>query len=357
MKEKTLQILTVSLFCGFLAGMSLLYFLLPEKTFSQKEKRVLSEFPDLEVQSVLSGDWGENTEKYLADHMPGRDFYVGLNAYFDLMTGRQQTKDIRLLGDALVEAPVNPEDSNLEKNLRACKAFADNTEIPVDLMLVPSAGWVREAEGYPDSRILDAVYGSVQDTMQTVDLREVLDGEDFYRTDHHWTSGGAWKAYKTYVQSLGKLPQQTFQVETIPGFLGSTYSRSGLWLTESENLELWHGREDLTAEYEDQVYNGIFQRENLQKADKYTVFLGGNHPLVTVRNPEAEGKILLIRDSFSNCLGGFLAESFGEVTMTDLRYYKQPVSRLLQKGDFDRVLICYGLGNFLTDQNLIFLTR
>ena len=95
--------------------------------------------------------------------------------------------------------------------------------------------------------------------------------------------------------------------------------------------------------------------ENLQKLDKYTVFLGGNHPLVRIENPNRTGKLLVIRDSFSNCLGGFLAESFGEVTMVDLRYYKQPVSLLAE--DSDRILVCYGLKNFLTDQNLVLLQR
>ena len=45
------------------------------------------------------------------------------------------------------------------------------------------------------------------------------------------------------------------------------------------------------------------------------------------------------------------------MVLLDLRYEKQPVSQLLQQEDFDRILICYGLGNFLTDKNLVFLKR
>ena len=63
----------------------------------------------------------------------------------------------------------------------------------------------------------------------------------------------------------------------------------------------------------------------------------------------------MIRDSYSNSLGCFLAESYGEVVLVDLRYYKQPVSALAAQEGFDDILICYSIGNFLTDTNLIFL--
>ena len=50
-------------------------------------------------------------------------------------------------------------------------------------------------------------------------------------------------------------------------------------------------------------------------------------------------------------LGGFLAESYGEVVLVDLRYWKTPVSELVAEG-FDDVLVCYSLYNFLTDVNI-----
>ena len=100
---------------------------------------------------------------------------------------------------------------------------------------------------------------------------------------------------------------------------------------------------------------GVFYWERLEEADKYTVFLDGNHSLVRIHNPAAEGKLLVIRDSFSNCLGCFLAESYGEVVLVDLRYYKQPVSELADLEQFDSILVCYSIGNFLTDANILWL--
>ena len=355
--KKKMEQFTVCLFCGFLILMGLGCLILPREDFSVREKRYLAEEPVLQMQTLLSGDWGEDVEAYLADHMPGRDFFVGLNAYFEKYTGRQRAGKIWTEGDRLLEAPGKMDLPAIERNMGAINGFAEHLGRDVDLMLIPSAGWYCGLNQYGDDGIIRAAWDRAADRVHPVDLSGSLTERDFYRTDHHWTSAGAFSGYKAYVTALGLSPRQDFQKETVKNFRGSTYSRSGLWLTPGEDLELFTGSEDLQTEIEEEIHAGIFFREKLQEEDKYTVFLGGNHPLVRIRNPKQQGKLLVIRDSFSNCLGGFLAESFGEVVLVDLRYYKQPVRLLAEEENFDHILVCYSLSNFLTDPNLIFLNR
>ena len=213
--------------------------------------------------------------------------------------------------------------------------------------------------------VIQQLYSMADAGVNTLDILSVYEGMDkdslYYRTDHHWTGLGAYTAYKTYMQSLGRdfRAEEDFSVETVGGFLGTTYSRSALWLTEDEPLELWHGSENLqvtNAEAEG-IHTGVFYRERLKETDKYTVYLDGNHSVVRIENPAAagKGKLLVIRDSYSNCLGAFLAESYETVVLVDLRYYKNPVSELCAQEGFDNVLVCYSLANFLTDTNLVWL--
>lgn len=355
MKKKS-DFVTVALFCGFLLAMAAMYILLPQKTYSEQEKRYLAGVPGFRRETVLSGQWGEEAETYLADHMPGRDFFVGLNAYFDLLTGRQSTKKIRVVGDRLVEAPAVGDRG--EANMAAVNGFAETIQSDVDLMLIPSAGWAAELEGCRDREILQTLYDLSGEAVNPVDVTDLYAGrpELYYRTDHHWTSQGAYLGYQAYRSALGKdfRPEEEFRKETVEGFQGSTYSRSALWLIPGETLELWHGSEDLivTVEENEEIHQGVFYRERLQEADKYTVFLNGNHSIVRILNSAKTGKLLVIRDSFSNCLGAFLAESYGEVVLVDLRYYRQPVSQLVSGEPFDEILVCYSIGNFLTDTNL-----
>nr|MBQ8245101.1 hypothetical protein [Oscillospiraceae bacterium] len=358
---KKRELFTVIGFCGFLAAMTVCYLLLPKREFSETEKRYLADAPALTWEAVASGDWGSDAETYMADHIPGRDFLVGLNAYFDLITGRQGTKDVRLYEGRLLEAPVERDEKAIEKNMKAINAFAGTLDRPVDLMIVPSAGWAAELEGYSDSEIIAAICAEAGDKVTPVRVEELFAGRPwlYYNTDHHWTSAGAWRAYRAYMEALGReyRQEEDYIIEVFPGFRGSTYSRSALWLTPGEDLELWHGSEDLavTNGESEGSHDGVFYRERLEEADMYTVFLDGNHSLVRIQNPGAEGKLLVIRDSYSNSLGCFLAESYAEVVLVDLRYYRQPVSQLAAEEKFDDILVCYSIGNFLTDTNLVWL--
>lgn len=373
MKARKDEILIVALFCGFLAIMLIGYLVLPKQTFSETEKRYLEERPELSWQNLSSGQLSADVETYMADHIPGRNFFVGLNASYDLWTGRQITKEVRLLqGERLVEAPVEWNAAAAEKNMKAINSFAQSLGRRVDLMLIPSAGWAARSEpvftldlfsreNYGDDRIISDIYAMAQEYVTCVDMRPVLEGQEtyYYKTDHHWTSEGAYEVYRAYMELLARdCPEaDAFRVEQVEGFTGSNHSRSALWQIPSENLELWHGSEKIlvTNAEDDQLHQGVFYRDRLEDVDKYTVFLDGNHSLVRIENPEKEGKILVIRDSYSNVLGAFLAESYETVVLVDLRYYKKPVSELVAQEEFDEVLICYSIGNFMTDSNIIWL--
>ena len=105
------------------------------------------------------------------------------------------------------------------------------------------------------------------------------------------------------------------------------------------------------------VHDGIFYYQRLEEADKYTVFLDGNQPLVRIRNEAnvGKGKLLVVRDSYGNCVGPMLAESFEEVILVDLRYYRMPVSAICESEGITNVLVMYSLSNFMTDANFPFL--
>ncbi len=358
---KKSELLTILLFCGFLAGMLVLYLVLPKAEFSQMEKRYLSEAPALGWEAVASGEWGEAAETYMADHIPGRNFFVGLNAYFELLTGRQAGKDVWLRQGRLVEAPVEENQTAASRNMTILNGFAQTLGQPVDFMLVPSAGWSLAGSEYRDAQIIRDIYSLAEGGLTPVDVTPVFAGkpELYFQTDHHWNSQGAYAGYAAYMAAVGReaRAEEDFAKTVCAGFQGSTYSRSALWLTPAEDLELWTGSGTLTVTNGETegTHQGVFYPERLEEADKYTVFLDGNHSIVRIQNPDKEGKLLVIRDSYANSLGCFLAESYGQVVLVDLRYYKQSISQLAAQEGFDNVLVCYSIGNFLTDTNLTFL--
>ena len=372
MKNKLDQWITVIGFCAFLGIMSALFFLLPKEEMSETEKRVLETAPEYSWERLSSGQLGEDVESYMADHVPGRDFFVGVHNYTELLTGRQVTKDIYVAeGDRLVERPMVLDENTREqigKNMTCVNHLANQVDAPVDLVIVPSAGWaVREeikglSDKYTDPEIIQQIYALAGQNVEIRDIVAQFDayenpGDLYYRTDHHWTSLGAYEGYKSYMNHLG-LPyreRSQFTVKTVDGFKGTTHSRAALWLVEGEPLEMWTGSQNMTVTFHQngQTYRSVFFENRLEELDKYTVFLDGNHARVTIENLDApiDETLLVIRDSYSNCLGPFLAETYKKVVLVDLRYFADSVADFCVTEDVDRVLVLYSLYNFTTDTN------
>ena len=91
--------------------------------------------------------------------------------------------------------------------------------------------------------------------------------------------------------------------------------------------------------------------------DKYPVFLNGNHAVVTVKNNEVKNgkKLLIIKDSFAHCFATFLCENYEQITMVDLRYYRQSVSELVSNEGLNEMLVLYGTDNLASSTDVAWL--
>ena len=368
----------VLLFIGIIVVVQAAFWMLPRRPFSENEKRVLAEAPQINAAGVADGSVFRSIESYLSDHFPGRNLWVGANAYLERAEGRGATEDIVCGTDGwLFTAPVSEDRETLWDNMQAITTFAGRQSVPVTMMAVPSAGAVVSDKlpalhlPYPDADLLEEARRIAGNTLHWVDLyTDFCSAEQperlYYRTDHHWTSEGAYRAYCLLMEELGQssVPRDDFTVEQISGFYGTSYSKSGLWLTEPDTLELWTGSDiqAVTTVYDanraDPVTReGMFFREYLEDADKYPVFLSGNHARVHIETNADSGKrLLVIKDSYAHALAPFLAEEYSTIDLIDLRYFKQQtISSWLEENPADEILLVYGLSSLAEDKNLQWL--
>ena len=367
----------VLLFIGIIVVMQAAFWLLPRRSFSENEKRVLSEAPQIDAAGIADGSVFRSIESYLSDHFPGRELWVGANAYLENAEGRGATEDIvRGTDDWLFTAPVSDDRETLWDNMQAITTFAEKQSVPVSMMAVPSAGAVVSDKlpalhmPYPDADLLEEARRIAGNTLHWVDLyTDFCSAEQpetlYYRTDHHWTTEGAYRAYCLLMDKLGQpsVPRDDFTVEQIADFYGTSYSRSGLWLTEPDTIELWTdpAMQAVTTAYDANLApvtrEGMFFREYLEDADKYPVFLSGNHARVHIETNADSGKrLLVIKDSYAHALAPFLAEEYSTIDLIDLRYFKQQtISSWLEENPADEILLVYGLSSLAEDKNLQWL--
>ncbi|MCI8360587.1 MAG: hypothetical protein HFE86_04515 [Clostridiales bacterium] len=367
----------VILFCGLLAGGSLLTFLLPVKDFSPREKRYLQPLPRLTPDRLLDGDFTADVEKYMADHLPLREELVGLSAYFELAAGRNGSRGVYLgREERLFLKPVEAEERDLTQNLEALGNFAQASGLPASILAVPTAGAVQTGQlpavhrPYQDAQLLETIRQGLEGKIDWVELlapfSDLRQETLYYRTDHHWTSQGAYTAYAAFMEEKGAapLPPSAFRVSQREGFYGTCYAKSGYWGVSPDTVEVWENPAlsvRVTVSDEDggetAVQDGPFFFDRLDEADKYPVFLNGNHSLVRLENPEVTGgRLLVVKDSFAHCLVPFFAAHYSRIDMIDLRYFKkQRLSDYLRENPCDELLFVYGLDSLCTDKSLRWL--
>ena len=181
----------------------------------------------------------------------------------------------------------------------------------------------------------------------------------YYRTDHHWTSLGAYYGYTALMEALGVEPEPLGEGETVSEeFNGTLYSSSGVHWLQPDSIERYISSDGITVE---DVYNeethGLYVDSFLQEKDKYSSFMGGNNPLYIIRNPNAatDKTLLVVRDSYSDSLAPFLTQYYSEIHLLDLRYYRTPVAAYAEGNNIDEVFVCYSVENFIRDADAVFL--
>lgn len=366
-------------FLIFVFGMAIWFLFSPKSDYSSSEKRYLQKFPEVTVENVASGKFGSEFESYFADHFPDRNLWVGFNAYYNLDIGNNGANGVyNCKNDYLINTPVST-DNKLEKNINTIIDFKNGIDFPVTVMFAPSTGYIADDvlpavhNKYND----DVYFDGASDTLSKsgipfVDLRSPFKEayksgtQLYYKTDHHWTSAGAYIAYENLCKQLGvePAPKDRFSVETYDGFYGTTYSTSGFWLTPPDKIEIWNNPDNtdknilvkITEGTDTKEYGSMYFCDHLKEDDKYPVFIDGNHALTEITNSKAKGgTLVMIKDSFSHCLAPFLSENYSKIILVDMRYYKLSVSELIKQEKAEQVVVMYGIDNIATDTDIVWL--
>ena len=342
------RIMTV-LFFGFLAGLLVWHIALPDRARSETENRTLAQRPSLSRETLLNGSFTADMETYFADQFPLRDDWTGLKARCELLLGKREFNGVYLCGDTLIAKVEEPEAAQVEQNLAAVKKFAELTGGQVLLGLIPTAA---EETGLPTVDMLGA-------------LSEHAAEPIYYRTDHHWTTRGAFYGANALLEALGRDPleESSFRPETAStDFNGTLYSTSGIHWLMPDTIEYWAPDYylNVTTWKSGRAEPGeLYDRSYLEHKDQYSSFLGGNQPLCVIENPDIRdgSKILLIRDSYSDSLAPFLAQRFAQVHLIDLRYYHASAAEYMAQHSIKTAAVLYGTANFISDRNLFYLSR
>lgn len=386
-----------SLFCGSLALLFTANALTPDKDFSQVENRTLAQKPVINkatftlpsLGGLFSSDEGgdfftgklmDDYETYTIDQFVGRDAWVAAKALSEKVLGKHENNDVYFCDDGSLISRFDYTEktqATTAKNFANVSKFAAKNAGKVYFGLIPTQAsvWAEKlpegAPNYDQNLIIQdaatSVTGATQIDLSTI-LNEHKDEAIFYRTDHHWTSLGAYYGYVALMEGMGRgdeiIPLERYTKTTVSTeFYGTVFSTSGVRWVEPDEMDIYVPADGLSLVTVTQGQSGeertarpFYDMSYLEVKDKYSMFLGGQQSLgiVTTGNTD-KPKLLLIRDSYSDSLVPFLTPHFSEIHLIDLRYNKTSTTEYMEKNGIDTAVVLYSVPNFTTDASLTFL--
>ena len=298
-------------------------------------------------------------ETYITDQFFARDAWVSLKAASERVLGKTDLNGVFVCRDGLlVQRFANPDDDRVRANAGYIESLAVSAGVPVTLALIPSAAAVWQdrlpahAQNADQQALIDEIY-ALTPSAAHVDVFSALSAHAsepiYFKTDHHWSSLGAYYGYAAISEAMGLTPSK------LPDpFL----TRSGFFGTIGLRVPAEAAQSVAVFENSGEQSASLYDESALDKADKYTVFFGGNHPRVVIRSASASGgKLLYLKDSYANACAPYWTGSFSEIHLIDLRYYKKSIADYIAENGIDQVLVSYSLANFVSDSNLLFAAR
>ena len=382
-------IFITALFSAFIGVFLVANAVSPDRTFSEVENRNLEQLPAVDFGTpeklfrdgnFFNGQFMRDFETYTTDQFIGRDAWVDLKARTERALGKKENNNVYFAdNDTLITRFDQPAADRVTENLNYVNKFVENVDIPVVFSLIPSQACIwadRLPEGAPNASQTDlmaqaqeAVTGATWADVYTP-LMEHKDEDIFYRTDHHWTSLGAYYGYTGLASALGYTPVPlTDYTPTVRSteFYGTVFSSSGVRWVKPDTITTYVPDDGITVvshTYDNsgnpvEEQRALYVESFLSVKDKYSMFLGGNQSLGVVtntNNPDGP-KLLIIRDSYADSLVPFLTAHYSEIHLIDPRYYHLSVKDYVAQNGIDQALVLYSVPNFVTDGNMFWITR
>lgn len=301
--------------------------------YSLSERRELQSFPELSARSILSGSFMDDFEDYSLDQFPLRDSFRSLKAFSSLkIMGQKDTNGYYIHEGYIGKIDYPLSDISLDWAGDVFQGIYDSylasSAANIYFSIVPDKNYYLADSAGVLSLDYDELYSRMYDLVpwaQTVDIRDCLSLEDYYKTDTHWRQECLIDAANALADAMGvQLPDSYETVSLDQPFKGVYYSQLGL---KVDTEQLNYLTNDIISDF------SVFDHEKKQKMpvyniskansrDPYEMFLSGAVSLISISNPNAETdrELIVFRDSFGSAISPLLAQAYAKTTIVDLRY-------------------------------------
>lgn len=403
--KKILQYPIAVLFALFIGVFFLVDVFNSDRAFSEFENTSLAQKPAFSWSSFVDGSFGSKYVKYINEQFLGRDNWISMKAVADMGLGRIESHGVTYGDDHyLMEKLEIVEDQNypanagtnivkqtaLDRSNGMVSSFLQMYDQPITFSLVPNSYAILEDEvptGFPGAdqqAYTQQIYRTLSeadDQLEIVDFSDALsqhkDEYIYYRTDHHWTTLGAYYAYVAYCEQKGLTPVSLEELKEnkVEDFYGTFYSKAKRPSQPADTIT-WYDvdvdefafvanlqQDKQLAQLGEVVQedglellrvDGMMDQRKFEVRDKYAAFMWGNSGYVKIKSSHnlnhQEGKtsrLLLFKDSYANSMIPYLTYNYDEIIVVDLRYMAKSTKELMQE-EFDDIFVMYNFSTYVS---------
>ncbi len=368
LKRKLKKYPIVFLFFIFLIGFFVFDEIYPSRERSELENRELSQMPIVSISSLANNSFMVDYESYVKDQFAFRDTWIDAKSLSETALLKTENNDILFGADKYLFTKTwsLSDERRYDNNVYALVSMAEKLGESANIMIVPSSSNIlseklpQNAPMLDENAHMDDMFAQLSTTgANVIDVRGTLNEHDdeyiYYRTDHHWTSEGAFLAYEQFANSQGvNLFNKAAPFVEVEEFYGTHYSKARnfgvipdvlTYYEIDENLSIMRTDENGEQYYED---GPVYDVTKFSERDKYAAFLRGNNGY-SVLSGTGTGKILVVKDSYANSFIPYLTASYAEIGIVDFRENRQTLYEIMDEEGFDEVLFLYSFDAFTSD--------
>ena len=344
MTTKKIRIIGVGVLLILWAALTAFAWFKPTADLSEAERRPLTQFPELNAQTLLGGEFMGAFEKYTLDQFPLRDTFRQMKALFHYNVMQQMDNNDIYVEDgyaAKMEYPLD--EGSIESALTKFKAvnniYLKKNNCNVYMTVVPDKGYYLAEKTGHLALDYEKMFSMLQEGAPWatfVDITDCLSLEDFYRTDTHWRQENLLPVSQKLTQAMGAsaFDAQSMTVTQLERpFYGVYYGQAALPM-DPEPMNTMTNDVLNACIVKDSMgnvlYNGVHDMTMLQSMDLYDVFLSGLETPLVIENPNAktDKELVIFRDSYGSALAPLLVQDYAKVTLVDIRKTSSNVSAL-----------------------------
>ncbi len=281
---------------------------------ASKEKRELAKFPSFIHEGKINTNFFDEFESYFSENFAFRQQLVNADGRLKSALTRTSADDDVIVGKdgwlyysetvsdfQRINTLESGEINAIANNLRIIDKYCESRGADFIFFAAPNKNTL-----YPENMPYNYIQADRKSNLEN--LTETLSADDFYmdmksqlealnsstalyhKTDTHWNNFGAYAAHTMLMNKLGK---------------GSCGTGSG-WYTANDRLG------DLAAMlYPAENAKDMQLHNDYEYAYTYTSrFRGLDDVSITTANSEAEGNLIMFRDSFGEAILPYMAEQF-----------------------------------------------